>query len=112
MDDAQRNLLRAHIQERMAQLTAQMPIFREASQPVAPDNALGRLTRLDAIQSKEMNDANMRQAEADLTALAQALTRLDHPEFGLCEICETQIPLGRLKALPATRVCVQCADQL
>ena len=109
MDANQREQLRKQILERLEQMSGQMPSLKEAAQPVAPDSALGRLTRLDAIQGREMTMAAIRQAEAEMAALEGALERIDHPAFGLCAICEEPIPPKRLMAMPATRACVGCA---
>jgi len=38
----------------------------------------------------------------------EALLRLDEGEYGICEECEEEIPLGRLKVLPFARHCVKC----
>lgn len=42
----------------------------------------------------------------------EALTRLDEGEYGICEDCEEEIPLGRLKAMPFARLCVKCKADL
>jgi len=109
MDSKTLQELKSYILQRQQTLKAQLPSVRASAQPVAPDPSLGRLTRMDAIQDKEMNDAALRQMEIELAGLAQALQRLDQPEFGHCEECEEPIPLGRLKVMPGTRVCVNCA---
>lgn len=41
-----------------------------------------------------------------------ALKRLRAGEYGICEICGQPIAEARLKALPWTRFCIQCADKL
>src|SRR5512137_66192 len=42
----------------------------------------------------------------------EALLRLDEGEYGICEDCEEEIPLGRLKAMPFARLCVKCKTDL
>jgi len=42
----------------------------------------------------------------------EALARLDEGEYGICEDCEEEIPLGRLKAMPFARLCVKCKADL
>ncbi len=76
---------------------------------MAPDDALGRLTRMDAIQDQEMTRNALRQAERELAGLERALRQLDDPDFGLCEGCDAPIPMGRLLALPGATHCVNCA---
>jgi len=42
----------------------------------------------------------------------EALLRIDEDEYGICEECEEEIPLGRLKAMPFARHCVKCKSDL
>src|SRR6266849_6225960 len=50
-------------------------------------------------------------AEFDARELGQierALLRLKQGTYGLCEVCQTKIPVVRLNALPYTTVCIDC----
>lgn len=42
----------------------------------------------------------------------EALLRIDEGEYGICEECDEEIPLGRLKAMPFARHCVKCKSDL
>lgn len=41
-----------------------------------------------------------------------ALMRMEEGEYGICEECDEDIPIGRLKVLPFTRHCVRCKSDL
>src|SRR5512136_1529926 len=45
-------------------------------------------------------------------AIDEALLRIAEEEYGICEECEEEIPLGRLKAMPFARHCVKCKSDL
>lgn len=45
-------------------------------------------------------------------SIDEALMRLDEGEYGICEDCEEEIPLGRLKVMPFARLCVKCKADL
>jgi RNA polymerase-binding transcription factor DksA len=48
-----------------------------------------------------------------LTEITAALGRIDNGTYGQCEECRGEIlPKGRLKELPYTRFCVDCARKL
>ncbi|GAM11803.1 RNA polymerase-binding transcription factor DksA [Geobacter sp. OR-1] len=47
-----------------------------------------------------------------LANIDEALMRLEEGEYGICEECEEEIPLGRLKALPFARHCVKCKSDI
>ncbi len=42
----------------------------------------------------------------------EALLRINEGDYGICEECDEEIPLGRLKAMPFTRHCVKCKSDL
>lgn len=109
MNEQDRQDLKLKIEQEIESITKQLAALEEGIKPVPPDDALGRLTRLDAIQSQEMNQNTYRQSNARIVGLKGALDRLDEPGFGLCIECDNPIPLGRLKLMPGTRHCVNCA---
>jgi DnaK suppressor protein len=45
-------------------------------------------------------------------SIDEALLRINDGEYGICEECDEDIPLGRLKAMPFTRHCVKCKSDL
>lgn len=51
------------------------------------------------------------QAKRALTATEDALERIAAGNYGVCEGCESPIPLIRLRALPDATTCVTCSRQ-
>jgi RNA polymerase-binding protein DksA len=49
--------------------------------------------------------------EALAREVDEALMRIERNAFGVCESCETPIPLARLEILPFTRCCVDCQQK-
>jgi DnaK suppressor protein len=45
-----------------------------------------------------------------LTEIDAAEERLSMGSFGICAACARPIPFGRLKALPAARLCIACEE--
>src|ERR1700722_1358795 len=48
----------------------------------------------------------------ELSQLDRALARLKQGTYGLCEVCQGKIPVGRLNALPYTTLCIECQRDL
>src|SRR5688572_11527302 len=68
----------------------------------------------DAAQASERTDLSFAQRErlaARVTALTQALERLERGEYGRCEECGNDIEPQRLQALPTARTCIACQQQ-
>lgn len=47
-----------------------------------------------------------------LRLVEEALTKIEEGFFGVCERCESSIPVKRLDLLPFTRYCVRCQSEL
>ena len=103
--------MKQSIQEKITIVKENIVSYKLLTQPVSPDNAIGRISRMEAINSKSINDAAMARAKTTLSQLKRALIRVDLPDYGLCRECEELIPLARLMILPETDFCVRCADQ-
>jgi len=83
--------------------------YRELTKPIAPENAIGRVSRMDAINNKSVNESALRKAETKLNNLQVALTKINDPDFGRCRKCNQDIPVGRILLMPHTTTCVTCA---
>lgn len=112
MENNQKTKLKKNIKEKIRVVKEDIATYKLLTKPIAPDNAIGRLTRMEAINSKSINEAALRTARATWSKLERALSRIDHPDFGLCRECEEPIPSARLMVLPETDLCVQCAENL
>ena len=77
--------------------------------PEPPDSAIGRVSRMDAINNRSVAEAGLRQAQDKLNKLQFALSKVDTDEFGICRRCGGDIPLGRLALMPQSLYCVNCA---
>ena len=83
--------------------------YKDLSGPVEPDCAIGRITRMDAINNKSVTEASLRQAEEKLRNLNRVLTKHGTKEFGICLKCGSQIPVVRILFRPESLLCVNCA---
>ena len=46
-----------------------------------------------------------------LSDVERALAKMDEGTFGVCERCGQPIAMARLEAMPAARLCMNCASQ-
>jgi len=72
---------------------------------------VGRLSRMDALQSQAMHTESLNRAQRQVTALQHALTRLESDEFGICAQCDEDIAEARLQHNPAAVLCIGCAEK-
>jgi DnaK suppressor protein len=62
-------------------------------------------------RDREINFILNDREREKLLAIDEALQRIKEKTYGLCESCEGEIQLGRLKVLPFTRLCVKCQEE-
>jgi len=48
----------------------------------------------------------------ELRAIEDALERMDHDDYGICANCEDPIEIKRLEAIPWTRFCRACQEEM
>jgi len=110
MDPKQQDEFRKLISKEMDKTSRQIEEYKELTKPIAPDNAIGRVSRMDAINNKSVNEASLVQAEQKFRGLQESLKRIGEPDFGICQKCQRTIPAGRLLLMPHSRFCVNCAQ--
>lgn len=111
MDERQKSELKAKIISELETLKADLENLRNAVKPIAPDNAIGRISRMEAINAKSVNEKALANARNRKSRLETALDKIDDPDFGLCVICDEDIPIGRLMLMPEVSTCVRCAEK-
>jgi DnaK suppressor protein len=82
--------------------------LEELTKPIPPENAIGRISRMDAINNRSINEAALRQTKEKLVNLQLALSNIESNTFGKCTRCGNEIPLGRLFIMPESTRCVKC----
>jgi DnaK suppressor protein len=100
--------IKANIEAEITKTEKQVAEYKELTKPIEPENAIGRISRMDAINNKSVTEAALRKAEEKLEKLRFALTKVGDDDFGICLKCKQPIPLGRILIMPQSRTCVKC----
>lgn len=105
--------LRKQLEERRLELQEITATSRATRKPVELDQSMqGRLSRMDALQQREMALETQRRREIELSRIEAALKRIDTEDFGYCVSCDEDIAPGRLKSDPSEPLCVECAGSV
>ena len=100
------------IKKKIEKLHKKIAGYEDMSAPVAPENSIGRISRMDAINNKSVFEASLRKAKTELGALQKALFTLDQDDFGICKGCRTEIQWQRILIKPDSPYCIHCAKRL
>ena len=104
-----KNELKEIIAKEISLTEKQIGDYKDMVKPIAPDVAIGRISRMDAINNKSVMEASLRQAEEKLKNLNKVLSQIGSKEFGICMKCKQPIPIGRILIRPESLYCVNCA---
>ena len=112
MDKKQKKYIKEKIIKDIEHLIKEIDELKEKNKPIAPENSLGRLTRLEAMGEKSINEAMLVKNEQRLKKLLYVKDRVEEDSFGYCNICDELINYERLKIVPESTVCIECASEL
>ena len=111
MNKEEKAQLKEDILKKVELEKAQIIELKELTKPIAPDCAIGRVSRMDAINNKAVNEAALRQKQQLLKSLEIALKSIHEERFGICISCGQSIPMGRILLMPGSKKCVKCASR-
>lgn len=83
--------------------------YQKMCKPISPDDAIGRVSRMDAINNKSVLEAALRKAKVKLKNLEVVKAKINNTSFGICMKCNQPIPIPRLILIPESKNCVNCA---
>ena len=110
MNKEDKQEVKKRIQEELQKTQLAINDYKELTKPISPENAIGRISRMDAINNKSVVEAALRKANEKLSKLKLVLEKVDDSDFGLCIRCGNPIPIGRILLMPQSRLCVSCAQ--
>ena len=111
MTNDQKEKLHKIIQSKIDRISRQIEELKDLTKPIEPDCAIGRVSRMDAINNKSVNDDALRKKQNQYKGLNLALEDIDKPDFQDCIVCGFQIPIERVFIMPESRKCTNCASK-
>jgi len=111
MKEKEKRELELIIRADIRKLEVKLEELKDFTAPLAPDNAIGRVSRMDAINNKSIFEASERNLQNRLSLLHQSLQFIHDHDFGVCIKCRRPIPFERLKIRPEIRHCAECFNQ-
>lgn len=107
MTDSQRREIERHLEDALATLRLQASIGTDQDMYCADENEFA--SRLSEMR---MNVTLQARIVRQIRLLEDARHRLSVADYGTCDECGEDIPVSRLKANPATRLCVHCQQEV
>ena len=109
MDETQLRALQEKLENEIKSTQEKIVEYSELCKPIAPENSIGRISRMDAINNKSVVEAALRVAIDKMQQLKVMEKKTKSADFGICNKCKQAIPFGRLMIRPHSKFCVICA---
>ena len=110
MDETQLKALQEKLETEIQSTQEKISKYSELCKPIAPENSIGRISRMDAINNKSVVEAALRVAIDKMQQLKTMENKIKDADFGICNKCKQAIPFGRLMIQPHSKFCVICAQ--
>ena len=94
------------------ELTTRIDGLAEATKPVDLETPIGRLSRMDAMQVKQLQKATRQQHTLRLQQVNQALLAAENGVYGYCRKCEEPVGYARLSVRPEAPFCMGCQSNI
>jgi len=109
MNSQEKQQIRLRILDEITSSQEQIDELMELTKPIPPDAAIGRISRMEAINNKSVNEHLLAKTKNKLQRLEASLSFINEPDYGICRGCKSPIPMGRLMMMPESDKCVECA---
>lgn len=111
MTNSEKEEIKILLQNLITEISKSIKYLEIETQPIEPSVSLGRLTRMEAISEKGVNEAMLSSEKLRLERLANAMKRIENNTYGLCVRCGKEIATGRLRIIPEALVCITCLEK-
>ncbi len=99
------------LEQQQALLSLKQESFNQTQTVVLDQAAVGRLSRMDAMQKQAMSLEIQRRRQLEMTKIDVALKRIENDEYGYCLSCDDEISVKRLQVSPTATLCIDCAEK-
>ncbi|MFT4623248.1 MAG: DnaK suppressor protein [Myxococcota bacterium] len=112
LSDSQHAQLHARLKVIRTELQETLRVTAEHAGTVHLDQtAVGRLSRVDALQAQQMAAEQRRRSELRLRSVHNALRRVEDEVYGDCMSCGEPMEFARLTAQPEAPLCMSCSER-
>jgi len=87
---------------------AEQPLRRR--EEIAVENAPDTIDRVQRAAEREMAIRQIESESSRLQSLKFSLEQIEQGSYGICQRCDEEIGLKRLKAVPWAAYCIKCQD--
>lgn len=112
MTAEEKKALKRSIEAEITALEKEIKKIEATLRPIKKDCSLDNVAHQGLKQEQNINIQRYEEAKKRLNRLKYAYLKVDTEEYGICQECEEEIALERLKLVPESTYCVSCMNEL
>lgn len=112
MTQQEKEELKYIIQTEISALADEIASLEDALKPIKKDCSLDSIDHKMLKQDQNVNIQRYEVAKQRLNRLKAAFLTIDNKEYGVCQECEEDINIERLKLIPESKYCVSRMNEL
>jgi len=112
MTKEQKNEFKKDINLQIKELTKEIKKLKSSVYPNQGEGTSDKVAHISFKQEQSVIFQRLEESTKRLNMLKQAYLKIDTPDYGICQECEEDIPLERLKLRPESMYCVECLNEL
>jgi len=112
MTQQEKQALKKIIKTEIDTLTDKIINIQTFLQPIKKDCSLDSIDHKMLTQDQNINIQRYEVAKIRLNKLKTAYLSINNKEYGVCQECEEDINIERLKLIPESKYCVSCTQEL
>jgi len=112
MTKEQKEEFKKDINLQIKELTKEIKELKSSVYPNRGEGTSDKVAHISFKQEQSVIFQRLEEATKRLNRLKQAYLKIDTPDYGICQGCEEDIPINRLKLRPESIYCVECMIDL
>jgi DnaK suppressor protein len=96
--------------DRKEQILSNLTIMAKEMSSTQRDDLKDEADHASASEAAQKSDAISLQQRAELEEIEYSIGKIKKGTFGICDMCEEQIGIPRLKAKPFAKYCIVCRE--
>ncbi|MDH4944897.1 TraR/DksA C4-type zinc finger protein [Sulfurimonas sp. C5] len=111
MTQAEKSDLKNTIKDSLKNLQIELEELEKRLIPIKKDCSLDHAAYQTLLQEQAVFFNRYQELQERFERLSSVMVRIDNTEYGICQECEEEIAVERLKLVPESIYCVKCLNR-
>jgi len=112
MTQEEKKEFKKNIELQIKELSEEIATIKKALYPERGEGPSDKVAHLNFKLDQSIHIQRYEEGTKRLNRLKNAYLKIDTPNYGICQECEEEISIERLKLMPESLYCIDCMNEL